>query len=236
MVGLLVELLISGLLLWLYNKSTLLVLGFQPTKWRCLDLVFGFVSSSIFCGIGFYVIAIISNTTLKFNPSFTYDTLLNSSYWMLKSVITEELLFRGALLYIAIKIIGIRNACILSSVAFGIYHWFSYGIWGDIIQMIYIFILTGIGGLLFAYAFAMTKSVYLPVGLHLGWNLVSVVIFSQGQLGDQLLTSSDGHPIGGLWSIIIFIYQITVLPLVTYLYLRKQKVLTIKQQSPATPV
>ena len=140
----------------------------------------------------------------------------------------EELLFRGALLYIAIKIFGIRNACIISSVAFGIYHWFSYGIWGDIIQMIYIFILTGIGGLLFAYSFALTKSVYLPVGLHLGWNLVSVVVFSQGPLGDQLLLSSDGHPLSGFWSTIFFIYQITILPLVTYLYLRRQKVPTIK--------
>jgi membrane protease YdiL (CAAX protease family) len=169
-----------------------------------------------------YLIAQVSKSTLTFNPDFTYKNFFDSSYWMLKSVLMEELLFRGALLYIAIKIIGVRNACILSSAAFGIYHWYSYGILGNVVQMIYIFILTGVGGLLFSYSFALTKSLYLPVGLHLGWNLVSVVVFSQGQVGDQLLIASDGSALGVFWTILFFIFQISLLPLVTYYYLRRQ--------------
>jgi len=224
MIGLLIALLASAILLWLYDKSTLLVLGFKPTKRRGRDFTFGFIMSAALCAICLYLIASVSKTTLKVNPGYTSITFFNSSYYMLKSVLTEELLFRGALLYIAIKKLGIKNACILSSVAFGIYHWFSYGIWGNVVQMIYIFVLTGIGGLLFAYAFALTKSLYLPTGLHLGWNLVSVVIFSQGPLGDQWLTSSGGGPLSGGWTAIFFIYQITLLPLTTYLYLQRQKV------------
>lgn len=229
MVGLLVELVISGLLLWLYERSSLLVLGFQPTTQRVRDFAFGFVSSAILCGACLYLIAVVSKATLTLNPDFTYTTFLNGSYWMLKSVLMEELLFRGALLYIAIKKLGIRNACLLSSVAFGIYHWFSYGAWGNMLQMIYVFILTGIGGLLFAYSFALTKSIYLPVGLHLGWNLVSVVVFSQGQLGDQWLIHNDGHPLNTFWTIVFFVYQISLLPFVTYLYLWKLKLLVAKQ-------
>jgi uncharacterized protein len=229
MVGLLVALVVSGILLWLFDRSTLLVLGFKPTKWRACDFAFGFISSSVLCGICLYLIAMITGTTLTYNPNFTPATFLSSSFWMLKSVLTEELLFRGALLYIAIKKLGIKNACLLSSVAFGIYHWFSYGVWGSVIPMVYVFILTGIGGLLFAYSFALTKSVYLPIGLHLGWNLVSVVIFSQGQLGDQLLTSSGGKTLGGHWSAIFFIFQITVLPFATYLYLHHRGVLATKE-------
>lgn len=160
---------------------------------------------------------------MTLNPDFTVITFVSSSFWMLKSVLGEELLFRGALLYIAIKKLGLKKGCILSSVCFGIYHWFSYGIVGDFSQMIYIFILTGIGGLLFAYSFALTKSIYLPVGLHLGWNLVNVVIFSGGPLGKQMFMYSGGHQLDGLWTTIFFIYQITFLPFVTYLYLRRQK-------------
>lgn len=181
MVGLLVELVISGLLLWLYERSSLLVLGFQPTTQRVRD--FGFVSSAILCGACLYLIAVASKATLTLNPDFTYTTFLNGSYWMLKSVLMEELLFRGALLYIAIKKLGIRNACLLSSVAFGIYHWFSYGAWGNMLKMIYVFILTGIGGLLFAYSFALTKSIYLPVGLHLGGTWFRSWSFHKGSLG-----------------------------------------------------
>jgi membrane protease YdiL (CAAX protease family) len=98
--------------------------------------------------------------------------------------------------------------------------------------MIYIFILTGIGGLLFAFSYARTKSMWLPIGLHLGWNLISVVIFSQGPLGNQMLISSGGQGIVGIWYTIFFIYQITILPLVTYLYLRVQKYGDERQQQP----
>jgi membrane protease YdiL (CAAX protease family) len=230
MVILTITLLISIILLWLFDKSNLLVLGFRPTKNRIENFVFGLAASSILCACCCYLIAIILKKTLTFNTDFTYKTFLDSTFWMLQSVMSEELLFRGALLYIGIKKLGVRNACILSSIAFGIYHWFTHGILGDVPQMIYIFILTGIGGLLFAYSFALTKSIYLPVGLHLGWNLISVVIFSQGPLGNQLLVVSGGHPLDGVWSIIIFIYQITLLPFVTWLYLRRQKGVVDKEQ------
>jgi membrane protease YdiL (CAAX protease family) len=223
MIGLITELVVSWILLWLFNKSNLLVLGLKPSKKRILDFTFGLISSSILCGLSFYLVAKISNTKLDVNPNFTAKTFFNSTFWMLKSVLGEEFLFRGALLYIGIKKLGLKNACILSSIAFGVYHWFSYGIFGNIPQMIYIFILTGIGGLLFAFSFARTKSMWLPIGLHLGWNLISVVVFSQGPLGNQMLISSGGHRIEGIWSTFFFIYQIATLPLVTYLYLRGQK-------------
>jgi membrane protease YdiL (CAAX protease family) len=220
---LIVELLVSGVLLWIYDKSNLLVLGFRPTRSRLIDFTFGIVSSAVVCALCSFLIAMVTKASMTLNPNFTIRTFFNSTFWMLKSVLAEELLFRGALLYIAIKKTGIRNGCILSSVCFGIYHWFSYGIFGDFGQMIYIFIVTGIGGLLFAYSFALTKSIYLPVGLHLGWNVISVVIFSQGPLGDQMFLYTGGHGLDGLWRIVFFVYQITVLPLLTYFYLRSQR-------------
>ncbi len=228
MVIITIELLISGILLWLYDRSNLLILGFQPTKKRILDFNFGLFLSAILCALFGYLIIIINKPTVTLNPHFTITTFLNSSFWMLKSVLIEELLFRGALLYIGIKKFGIKNACILSSIIFGIYHWFSYGILGDFSQMIYIFFLTGIGGLLFAFSFALTKSIYLPVGLHLGWNLISVVIFSGGPLGKQMLVFNGGDQLDGFWKTIFFIFQITLLPFATYLYLSRRK-----QRTPA---
>ncbi len=223
MVIIIIELLISGILLWLFEKSNLLILGFQPTKKRTLDFIFGFFVSAILCTICLYLIILVTKPTVTLNHNFTFKTFLNSSFWMLESVLGEELLFRGALLYIGIKKLGIKNACILSSIVFGIYHWFSYGILGNISQMIYIFFLTGIGGLLFAFSFALTKSIYLPVGLHLGWNLINVVIFSGGPLGKQMLIFNEGQPLDGFWTTIFFIYQITLLPFAAYLYLKSRK-------------
>jgi uncharacterized protein len=117
--------------------------------------------------------------------------------------------------------LGLHKACILSLAAFGVYHWFTYGALVNIPQMLYIFILKGVGGLMFAYSFAITKSVYLPIALHLGWNIVSVIVFSLGPLGDQVLIASGGELLG-IWSIAFFLYQVAALPFITLLYLRKR--------------
>jgi membrane protease YdiL (CAAX protease family) len=210
----------SGILLWTYERRWFSGLGISPTSRRMRDLAFGLVASSIVAAIGYGIVTLVSGAALKRNPDFTTSQFLSGSFWMLKSVLIEELLFRGALLYIGIRLLGVHKGCFLSSLAFGVYHWFSYSVWGDAIQMLYIFLLTGAGGLLFAYAFAYTGSIYLPIGLHLGWNVISMVVFSQGSLGNQLLIATGGSPLG-LWSIAIFIYQVLVLPLLTFFYLKQ---------------
>jgi hypothetical protein len=58
--------------------------------------------------------------------------------------------------------------------------------------MAYVFLSTGAFGLMLAIAFARTKSLALPVGLHLGWNLVAYLVFSAGPLGSGLLVPASG--------------------------------------------
>ncbi len=58
---------------------------------------------------------------------------MDSIRWNINSVLFEELLFRGYLLYKAIEWLGARKGCFLSAIAFGVYHWFSYGVIGNVI-------------------------------------------------------------------------------------------------------
>jgi membrane protease YdiL (CAAX protease family) len=88
--------------------------------------------------------------------------------------------------------------------------------------MTIVFILTGIWGAMFAIAFARTKSLYLPIGLHFGWNFISTVIFSQGPLGNQLLIGSGEQKLSGTLSIAVFIFQLFAAPIITYWYLKLQ--------------
>ena len=222
MIGILIAFSVSWLLLWLFDKRNLSALGLSFTKSRFRNLLFGFLISAICCAVYFLSIATITKTNLSINANFTEKMFLNSCWWTLKSVFFEELLFRGALLYIGIQKLGVKIACILSAVLFGVYHWFSYNVFDDPVRMIYVFIITGTGGLIFAYAFALTKSLYLPIGLHLGWNLVTIVIFSQGPLGQQFLINSNGQKLSGFLSVVFFLYQILTLPLITYWYLKRQ--------------
>ncbi|MEP6748906.1 MAG: type II CAAX endopeptidase family protein [Bacteroidota bacterium] len=224
MIGLLIEIIISWLLVWFLYKKDLSVLGIRPTKSRLANLSVGFLVAAICCCIYFFSISTFTNSSWLINKTFTAKDFLKGFWWTFNSVLYEELIFRGVLLYIAIQKLGVRRACILSAVAFGIYHWFVTGALGHPVQMAIVFFMTGIWGLMFAFAFAKTKSLYLPIGLHFGWNLMNIVIFSKGPLGHQLLISAGEEKVKGVLMTILFIFQIFALPVLTYFYLgRKNK-------------
>ena len=80
----------------------------------------------------------------------------------------------------------------LGSRSFGIYHGFSYGILGNPVMMAFVMELTGAFGQMLALAYATAKSIALPIGLHLGWNLVPYVGSSVGPLGPGLFVPGNG--------------------------------------------
>ena len=223
MVGILTELCISWLILWLVERKNLSILGLTPTGARVTQLLTGFAMSAACCAIfNASTVAFVNNNWI-YNKQITTPSVMHSTWWVLKSVLFEELIFRGALLYIAIKRMGIAKGCYLSAACFGIYHWFSQNAFGNPVQMIFIFIITAVAGLMFAFSYAKTNSLYLPIGLHLGWNFINIVIFSNGPLGNQLLTRlTDVHPQGSL-SILIFLFQVLALPLLTWWMLGRIK-------------
>jgi membrane protease YdiL (CAAX protease family) len=129
-------------------------------------------------------------------------------------------------LYILIKKSGVVKGLILSAIAFGIYHWFSFGIIGNVMQMIVVFFITGAMGLLLAYAYAKTWSLYIPIAIHFGWNLTQIFIFSQGPIGNGILIPNGNRQF--LTNSYLVFFAVTFLPmigmlLVNYLLLRKRK-------------
>ena len=214
MIGILVELIISWILLYLLERKNILSLGFFPISKRLKQFAFGFLITSILC-IGVESLEMfLRSSSLHMNENSTTALILNMFWWDFKSVLTEELLFRGALLLILIERIGARKGIIISAVAFGIYHWFSFGIFGNIIPMFFVFIGTGLMGYAWALAFSKTKSIFLPLGLHLGWNFTFNTLFSKGPLRDGLLYSEGGNIISdwfsliGLWGVPVIVLLI----------------------------
>lgn len=100
MIEILVELLIFWLLLWWFDKSNLSVLGFKVTKNRTFHFILGFITVSPFCVFYNTATSTLANTNYTRNPEFTIEQFFKSSWWVLNSVLFEELIFRGALLYI----------------------------------------------------------------------------------------------------------------------------------------
>ncbi|MBO2010347.1 CPBP family intramembrane glutamic endopeptidase [Hymenobacter negativus] len=222
MIGILVELVISWLLLWLVAKSSLTVLGFAPRKSRLMDLATGLLLAGLVCALYHLSTTYFAGNGWALNPGYSAATFFKSSLWVLKSVLFETLIFQGALLHLAIRKVGSTRACVLSAACFGVYHWFSYGAFGNPVSMALIFFMTGITGLMYAFAFAKTGALYLTIALHFGWNLCSTVFFSNGPLGKQLLLPENHHKLQGVLSLVVFLFQIFALPAITYWYLKKR--------------
>lgn len=191
MIGNLLLLVVSWILLRLEGKG-LGELGFNRPRLRLGQLAAGIAVAGAVAALQQLGYALASGTRWSLNPSFTGEFLLESLRWNINSVVYEELIFRGYLLYQAIRFLGKRRAVLLGATVFGVYHWFSYGALGNPVAMLFIFFITGMFGWMFSVAFAETKSLAAPVGLHLGWNLVTNLVFSAGPLGATLLVPANG--------------------------------------------
>jgi len=223
MIGLLVVFLASWFILRKVFKESLAVLGMAPSRRRIQELSVGMLFMAGVGVINFLGQAHFKEISYALNPEYGFGKLLGGSFWILKAVLLEELVFRGALLYILIKYMGAIRACLLNSALFGVYHWFSYEVFGSRwVLMAYIFLITAAGGWMFSYAYAKTRSLYAPTGLHFGWNLVTAIVFSAGPLGDQLLLE-QGEPI--VWNewftLLFFSLQAIVAPGIVTWYLAR---------------
>lgn len=223
MAGIVVELIISWLLLWFILHRHISVLGFTPAKSRILQFGAGLFIAASCCIVYNLLTTIFINNQWVLNKTITAKRIFDGTWWTFISVLYEELIFRGALLYIAIEKLGAKKACILSAVCFGIYHWFSFNVFGNAIAMIITFFMTGIFGLALAYAFAKTKSLYLPVALHLGWNVVTMIVFSNGVSDPQIFTKATESQLQGIGSLLVFLFQVFSVPILVFWYLSNKR-------------
>lgn len=93
--------------------------------------------------------------------------------FMAAAAVTEELIFRGVLLRIVEGRFGTWIALASTSIVFGLIHLVNPNatLWGATAIAI------EAGGMLGA-AYIATRSLWLPIGLHFGWNIAASAIFS----------------------------------------------------------
>ena len=191
MIGILVQLALSWLFVWIYEKGDLRFLGLRPLAERLKVAAIFFLLTALCCASGFFLRMYFGHETWGLNPKIDGMLLLRGIWWNLKSVFFEELIFRGALFYILIRWLGPMKAIIISSVAFGIYHWFSQEVFGNPAQMAVAFLNTGLMGFVFAFAYVRTGSILTPAAIHFGWNFTQGFIFSSGSIGSGVFVLND---------------------------------------------
>ena len=130
--------------------------------------------------------------------------------FMAAAAVTEELLFRGVLFRIVEERTGTWIALLLTGAVFGAMHLLNpdTSLWGAIAIAIE-------AGFMLVACYAATRNLWVPIGLHFGWNfaasgIFSVVVSGNGQSkglldattsGPALLTGGDFGPEGSLYTV-----------------------------------
>lgn len=110
------------------------------------------------------------------------------AYIAIVGPVSEELIFRGAILGNARKYMPFFLANILQAFMFGIYHM-------NLIQGIYAFCI----GLVFGYIRVVCKSVFASIALHISFNLVSIIlVYQTGEELELPVKTETGIMFGGL--------------------------------------
>ena len=221
MIGILVILGASWLLLHLIERKDLSVLGFAPVSKRVFQLFLGLGFILILQALLSFTENLVLSTEWAAQSSFSWRKIGASLWYHTRSAATEDLIFRGALLYI----LGTRFtnwiAIMVSGAAFGIYHWFSYGMFGSgIIPMTYIFLVTGTAGAVWAYTYFRTNSVFMALGFHVAWNFALSLYMDVQPFGEILFYQVSSTPLSE-WNNFFFQFTKGLAPsLLTYLFVK----------------
>jgi len=182
---------LSWLLLRLEGRTPAAIGIDQPVR-RLREFSLGFLALGAVAAAQQLGMSLAAGDPFVVNATLESRSLLNSLRFTVNSVLYEELLFRGYLLYRAVRWLGPTRAALLDAAAFGVYHWFSYGVFGNPVAMVYVFLFTGMFGYMWARAFVVTGSVAAPIGLHFGWNAISYFVCSAGPLGGAPSVPASG--------------------------------------------
>jgi len=187
MEGILIQLLLSWVIIRWSGQGDLSVLGLKPDRWRVGELILFLLFAASCSSLGFLLRMQFGREAWDLNPVLTARLMWDGVWYNIKSVLFEELIFRGVIFYLLIRRFGRAKALLISAAAFGVYHWFTYELWGQPMAILMIFLITGMVGILYGYAYLRTGSLYAPIGLHFGWNFVQSVLFSAGNIGKGIL-------------------------------------------------
>ena len=136
--------------------------------------------------IGFLLFAVVMAILLAvgvYHPAGwgTTSGLANGFSFAVMAAITEEILFRGLLFRLSSKLVGTWGALIVTSGLFGLAHNANPG--ATLASSVAIALEAGV---LLGAAYAATQRLWLPIGLHIGWNFTEGPLFGMTLSGNKM--------------------------------------------------
>ena len=159
------------------DKRSIESLGLKLDHWTLIDILSGILITLLQMGLIYLLMSWLGWITFQgfawqFDPiSLVLKNVL--LFFMVFILVgwTEELLCRGYQLQTIASGLNLFWGVLLSSAIFGVLHIFNPGAnWASTLGIF-------LAGLFFAYAYVRTRQLWLPIGMHLGWNFFEGVVF-----------------------------------------------------------
>jgi membrane protease YdiL (CAAX protease family) len=219
-----VILLVIGL--WIYvEKQEPEKIGVKFNRYWWLQLILGAVLASGVLGLIIWYEAImgwIILTPLFLSESLWFIAGLLAIYAINQSLVafSEELVSRGYIQQNLATRLSTPLAILVTSIMFTSFHIWSmlyYAIPPISASIMFFNII--LGGIMFGLAFVWTRTLWLPMGLHFGWNSMLYHIagfrdeglFQAQNVGPDILTGGTVGPEAGLIGTVAFVFLIIII-------------------------
>jgi len=188
------------------DKESFISLGLKLDKMAVLDVFSGVINSAIIMASIYFTMLLTGlieftgfswwtdSSSPDINFSLAVMPIILAVFWELVVVAWwEELVFRGIIFQNMIKGLGLIWAVIISSILFGLVHAGNPD--ATLMSTLMIAFITP----QLIYAYLKTGQLWLPIGLHLGWNFFQASVFGFASSGQTSPTMITQNPIGPDW-------------------------------------
>ena len=179
------------------DRRSFTSLGLRVNSQALIDILFGIGLTGLMMGLIFIVLWAVSWLQIE---SFAWQVEnwgnVAASILAVVALFTfvswqEELLTRGYWLQNLSAGLSQSLGVLLSSAVFALAHWFNPNLnWQGLLGLF-------LAGLFLAYGYLRTRQLWLPIGLHLGWNFFEGTLFGfpvSGQYEYQLIRQTVTGP------------------------------------------
>jgi uncharacterized protein len=187
----------NAIVLRIYERGQLADIGLEWTAASRRNLALGVLG-----GIGAALVVLVGPILFRVadlepvtNEHFRWPSALFVSIVLLFGAVGEEMLFRGYAFQVLVRAIGPFATILPMSVLFGLAH-------SDNLNFSWLALInTVLWGIVFGYAFLISGDLWLPIGLHFGWNWTLPLLGANLSGFTMEVTGYSMHwKIGGLWS------------------------------------
>jgi membrane protease YdiL (CAAX protease family) len=169
---------------WFLHRTegkSIKAIGLNITAKHLLFLVLGLLIGITALGLENFLRSIYTGEHWNISSSIDQLALWKTLYFILPSVIVQELVFRGYLFVKTIEVTNVAIANVIFGILFMLVHVLDRDVMQNTGQLIFLIVAIPIGHLLFATAMLRSKTLYFPIGLHWGNNWASSCLIGYGK-------------------------------------------------------